>query len=68
MAAEAFMQAASASVFTPEDVVAFWASDTHYDPSSSAFQVPQPPLATRVAIFLAGQNINSMVFPKGQNV
>lgn len=58
-----FIAAASKGLFTPEDVMAFYATETAYDANLNVFVSPQPADATHVAVLLGGFNHDSMVMP-----
>ena len=51
MAIAAFQTQVGKGVFVPDDCYAFWANDTHFDPQLSVWLYPQPPEATKVALF-----------------
>lgn len=68
MTVDAFVKPFHAGVFLQSEVAAFWGNDTHYDPLMSVFTIPQPPVATKVAILLAGMSNDSSINPPSETV
>jgi hypothetical protein len=50
LAADPFLERVAKGIFQPDEVMGFWASDTHYDPDSSVWVSPRPPEATKVVL------------------
>lgn len=51
MAIAPFQEQLAKGIFAREDVSVFWSNDTHFDPTLSAWDNPQPADATRVVMF-----------------